>query len=161
MDWKKVKPYSFEEFWEHIQHSPQFMNYQHVTYRGKILDFPSEPGKGSTPWLFLEYLKDANYGYEDRMYRVGVYVSAMNFITYHGDFFRKKGLILPTEDGDKHTQMLRQELLQAVHYFVTHNAPHGELNVGDVHPKAVLKLANAFRDALEVLFKSREKRERS
>jgi len=158
MDWKKVKPYSFEEFWEHIQHSPQFMNYQHVTYRGKILDFPSEPGKGSTPWLFLEYLKDANYGYEDRMYRVGVYTSAMDFISYHRDLFRKKKLIFQGED---HTQMLSQELLRAVHYFVTQNGPHGTLNVGDVHPKAVLKLVNAFRDAQKVLSKSRERRERS
>jgi len=70
-------------------------------------------------------------------------------------------MILPNEDGDELTQKVKTELFRAVHYFVTNNGPHGMLNVGDIHPKAVLKLANAFRDALKVLSKSRAKRERS
>jgi len=54
------------------------------------LDFPSEPGRGSIPWLFGEYLKDAKYGLEDRLYRVSVYDSVMNFISYYGTFSERK-----------------------------------------------------------------------
>jgi hypothetical protein len=85
----------------------------------------------------------------------------MNFISYHGDLFRKQKLILPSDDGAKKTQMLSKYLLRAVHYFATHYSPQGGMNVNDIDPKAVVELAKAFADADKVLAKAREKREQS
>lgn len=100
---KKVMPYSFEEFWDHLSHSPTWMKYQHVTYKGKIHDMPNKGGAGSIPWLYGEYLRDLGIEGSDRMYRVSVYCSIANYVGYHFDLFKKKKLIIPGQRSAENT----------------------------------------------------------
>lgn len=159
VDWQKVKPYPFEEFWQHMSHSTQFMHYEHVTYGGKILEMPKGPqGIGSMPWVYGEYLRDIGIDGIDRRYRVSAYCSIMDYVSWHGEFFKRKKLILPGGEGDKNNKMMSQDLMRAVHFFVTNYADHGHMNTDMLNRKHVLKLAKAFKEARDELKEMREKR---
>jgi hypothetical protein len=142
---KEIFP--IEEFLLHARHSSEFMNYEHVTVRGAIVDFPQEPSVGSMRWLYDEYLKDSGYTAEERAFKVPLFCSIYEYIGGHEEFFRKKGLI--KESGDSPFPRIAEDLFRAVHWFAT--AKRTRLTGESVKPGAVLDLAKAFRNARSVL----------
>jgi hypothetical protein len=158
VDWSKVRPYPFEEFWQHLQYSSQFMNYEHVSYGGKILDMPKPEGRpGSMPWLYGEYLRDIGIEGIDRSYRVSAYCSILDYVGWHVDLFKRKKLMLPSPDGDRNHSMMSQDLMRAVHFFVTNYADHGHMGTEVVNPNHVIKLATAYSEARARLSEAKER----
>src|SRR5467141_154138 len=104
-----------EEFLAHLKDAPQFMNYQHLTVRGQIVDFPNEPSSRSMRWLYDEYLRDAGYTPRERMYKIAKFCAIHEYLAHHEEFFRKKDLIKDNEESA--VPKISEDLFRAVHWF--------------------------------------------
>ena len=139
--------FPIEEFLLHARASGQFMNYQHVTVRGTIVEFPNQPSTGSMRWLYDEYLKDSGYTPAERLFKVPIFCSIYKYIAAHEKVFRNKGLI--KDSADAGFPRIAEDLFRAVHWFAT--AKRTRLQVDGIKPRHILHLAKAFREARSVL----------
>ena len=135
--------FSVEEFLAHLKDARQFMNYQHLTIRGQVVEFPNEPSSRSMRWLYDEYLKDAGYAPKERMHRIAIFCAIHEYLAHHEEFFRKKDFIKEEEAG--RPPRITEDLFRAVHWFAT--LKRTRLSADNVDPRAVLDLAKAFKKA--------------
>jgi hypothetical protein len=135
--------FSVEEFLAHLKDARQFMNYQHLTVRGEVVEFPNKPSSHSMRWLYDEYLKDSGYAAKERMRRIAIFCGIHEYLAHHEEFFRKKDFI--KEDEANRRPKISEDLFRAVHWFATAKRTH--LSADSVDPRAVLDLAKAFKKA--------------